>query len=244
MNPVPPLWSLLFPGHAQYQHIQFLHQLSFFLSVALSRVAPVVFPTPVEQDWDVRNLRPLFEQNDRFAKALDSECAFAYFNSAKQPNPHDLVFNMLDQSVRLLDPSFVPPTKPNQQLPPIPDGIMNTLTEEMENMIIEGSLKKDQENEPMKSLLGSAINRGRKALRQPPERSGWQQSEYTESREKVERWKLRESRSPGLFGATPMALGELGLPSDLIEGEEGSWLRLSQSTRSSNTYTRGRSMSC
>lgn len=227
VNPVPPLWSLIFPGHVQYQHIQFLHQLSIFFSVALARVAPVVFPTPIEQDRDASNWRPLLEQNDRLAKALDSE-----------------LFNMLDQSVRLLDPSFVPPTKPDQQLPPIPDEIMNTLTEEMENMLIEGSLNKDRGNEPMKSLLGSAINRGRKSLRQPPEKSGWQQSEYTESREKVERWKLRESRSPGLIGTTPMTLDELGLPSDLIEGEEGSWLRLSQSTRSSNTYTRGRSMSC
>ena len=157
---------------------------------------------------------------------------------------------MLHQNVRVLDPLFVPPTRPDQQLPPISDGVMDLLTEEMENMIIEGSLKKDQEKEPMKSLLKSAISRGRKSLH-PSERPGWQQSkEYTESREKVEGWKLTESRSPGfgvLPGLTPMSPGnvfdedELRLPSDPIEGE-GSWLR--QGTRISNAYTRGRSLSC
>ena len=156
---------------------------------------------------------------------------------------------MLHQNLRLLDPSFIPPTKPDQQLPPISDQVMDVLTEEMENMIIEGSLKKDQDKEPMKSLLNSALSRGRRSLH-PSERPGWRQSkEYTESREKVEGWRLRDIRSPapGLTSMTAVDLGgvldedELRLPSDPIEGE-GSWLR--QSTKMSNTYTRGRSMSC
>jgi hypothetical protein len=156
---------------------------------------------------------------------------------------------VLHQNVRLLDPSFVPPTKPDQQLPPIPDKVMDLLTEEMENMIIEVNLKKDQEKEPMKSLLNSAINRGRRSLH-PSERPGWQQSrDYTESREKVEGWRLRESRSPvlGPTGVSTIDFArvleeeEFRLPSDPIEGE-GSWLR--QSTRMSNAYSRGRSMSC
>ena len=157
-----------------------------------------------------------------------------------------VVSNMLHQNVRLLDPCFVPPTKLDQQPPPIPDKVMDLLTEEMENMIIEGNLKKDQEKEPMKSLLNSAISRGRRSLH-PSERPGWQQSkEYTESWEKVEGWRLRESKSPGL-GLAGVDLGrvldegEIRLPSDPIEGE-GSWLR--QSTRISNTCARGRSLSC
>lgn len=156
---------------------------------------------------------------------------------------------MLHQNVRLLDPLFVPSTNPDQPLPPISDQVMDLLTEEMENMIIEGGLKKDQDKEPMKSLLNSAISRGRRSL-PPSERPGWRQSkEYTESREKVEGWRLREIRcpGPGLTGTTTADLGgvlvedELRLPSDPIEGE-GSWLR--QSTRMSNAYTRARSMSC
>ena len=153
---------------------------------------------------------------------------------------------MLHQNVRLLDPSFVPPTKPDQQLPPISDQVMDLLTEEMENMIIEGSLKKDQDKEPMKSLLNSALSRGRRSLN-PSERPGWRQSkEYTESREKVEGWRLRETSIPAL-GVSAADLGgvleedEPRLPSDPIEGE-GSWLR--QSTKIPNAYTRGRSMSC
>jgi len=232
VNQVPPLWSLLFPEHVQYQHILFLHQLSIFFSVALSRVAPVVFPKPIDQDWDVRNWRTLLEQNDKIAKALDSE-----------------VFSMLHQNVRLLDPSVMPSMKSHPQPPPISGEVMDLLTEEMENMIIEGNLRKDQDKEPMKSLLNSAISRGRRSLH-PSERPGWWQSrEYTESKERAEGWRLREIRSPapGLTGVTAVDVGgildeeEPRLPSDPIEGE-GSWLR--QSMRMSSGYTRGRSMSC
>lgn len=161
------------------------------------------------------------------------------------------VFSMLHQNVRLIDPSFTLPTKPDQQLPPISDEVMDILTEEMENMIIERSLMKDQDKEPTKSLLNSAIARGRRSL-PPSERPGWRQSkEYTESREKVEGWWLREIRSPGpgLAAGTAIDFGrvpdeeELRLPSDPIEGE-GSWLRQSTTSRTSNPYTRARSMSC
>lgn len=126
---------------------------------------------------------------------------------------------------------------------------MDLLTEEMENMIIEGSLRKDQETEPMKSLLNSAIRRGRRSLH-PPERPGWQQfKEHTDLRERVDGWSLRESMSPGLepTSVSTTDLGriseedEIRLPSDPIEGE-GSWLR--QSMRISNGYARGRSLSC
>jgi len=232
VNPVAPLWSILFPERVQYQHILFLHQLSIFFSVALSRVAPVVFPKSIDQDWDVRNWRTLLEQNDQIAKSLDSE-----------------LFNTLHQNVRILDPLYAHPTQPGQQIPPISNEVMAVLTEEMENMIIESSLKKDQDKEPMKSLLNSAITRGRRSLH-PSERPGWWQSrEYTESKEKVEGWRLREYRSPGPGPAGIATVDtsgifdedELRLPSDPIEGE-GSWLR--QSTRLSSVYTRGRSMSC
>ena len=149
---------------------------------------------------------------------------------------------MLHQNARLFDPSFVPPTKPDQQLPPIPDKVMDLLTEEMEHGH-RGKLKGGPGCEPMKSLLNSAITRGRRSLH-PSERPGWEQSkEYTESREKVEGWRLREIRSPalGLTGATAVDFGgdldedELRLPSDPIEGE-GSWLR--QNQKIPNVYTR------
>ena len=197
----------------------------------------------------MRSWRTLLEQNDQIAKALDSEGRSVHSTLANWPDLGTTVFSMLHQNVRLLSPSFVPPTDPNPQLPPISKEVMDLLTEEMENMIIEGSLRKDQEKEPMKSLLNSAISRGRRTL-PSHERPGWSQSrEYTESREKVEGWRLREIRSPafGLTGVTAVDLGGIldeddpRLPSDPIEGE-GSWLR--QSTRLSGSYTRGRSMSC
>lgn len=160
-----------------------------------------------------------------------------------------IVYNMLHQNVRLLDPSFVPPKRPDQQLPPISDKVMDLLTEEMENMVIEGNLRKSQEKEPLKSLLKSAITRGRRSL-PPSERHGWRQSkEYMESWEKVEGWRLKESKNSmlGMTGVSTMDMGrildedDMRLPSDPIEGDV-SWLR--QSTRTLNPYTRGRSMSC
>ena len=163
--------------------------------------------------------------------------------------PPFVVFSMLHRDVRLLDPSFVPPTKPDQQLPPISNEVMDLLTEEMENMIIEGNLKKDQDNGIKKNLLDSAIIRGRRTS-YASQRIGMQQSRYKESRHKAEGgWRLRESMSPELvpMGTTGMGLSEildedeLRLRSEPIEGE-GSWLR--QSMKTSNAYARARSMSC
>ena len=38
------LLGVLFPDRVAFQHVLFLHQLFVFLSVALSRVVPVLFP--------------------------------------------------------------------------------------------------------------------------------------------------------------------------------------------------------
>lgn len=38
------IFHTILPSQVVYQHIQFLHQLFVFLSVALSRVAPLLFP--------------------------------------------------------------------------------------------------------------------------------------------------------------------------------------------------------
>lgn len=40
-------FSLLWPHRVAYQHVRFLHSLSILLGVALSRVAPVLFPETV-----------------------------------------------------------------------------------------------------------------------------------------------------------------------------------------------------
>ena len=40
-------FSFLWPNRVAYQHVRFLHSLSILLSVALSRVAPVLFPETV-----------------------------------------------------------------------------------------------------------------------------------------------------------------------------------------------------
>lgn len=70
--PPPPttpqiIFNVLFPGRVTYQHVMFLHQLFMFVSVALSRVAPQLFP-------DQSRIPPgLVEQLQNIAGVADRE---------------------------------------------------------------------------------------------------------------------------------------------------------------------------
>lgn len=43
------LLTFIFPNRVVYQHILFLHQLFLFMSVAVSKVAPVLFPPSIDE---------------------------------------------------------------------------------------------------------------------------------------------------------------------------------------------------
>lgn len=66
----PTILHILFPQRTTYQHIQFLHQLFMFLSVALSRVAPHFFPISTE---DPRVEAILLEKSMGLAAVADRE---------------------------------------------------------------------------------------------------------------------------------------------------------------------------
>jgi hypothetical protein len=66
--------TLLFPRRVVYQHILFLHQLFLFLSVAVSKVAPVLFPPSIDEiegaGVDTKTLDTIVNGLEQGSKAL------------------------------------------------------------------------------------------------------------------------------------------------------------------------------
>ncbi|KIL00886.1 hypothetical protein PAXRUDRAFT_29508 [Paxillus rubicundulus Ve08.2h10] len=72
------LLNTLFPKRVAYQHILFLHQIFFFMSVALSRVAPVLFAglMSVDEEIEGRAVRAIGERVGVLANAVERERKF------------------------------------------------------------------------------------------------------------------------------------------------------------------------
>lgn len=64
--------GLLWPNRVAYQHIRFLHSLFMLCSVAVSRVAPVLFPSPI-QALDPQSLVTELNKLNGLAQAADAE---------------------------------------------------------------------------------------------------------------------------------------------------------------------------
>jgi hypothetical protein len=77
------LLAYLFPRQVAYQHILFLHQLFMFLSVAVSRVAPVLFPPTVDEidgiGIDLTTLENVLNKMDMIGGSMNAEGKFAYY---------------------------------------------------------------------------------------------------------------------------------------------------------------------
>lgn len=76
VDQVPPQWTLferVFPQRVAYQHILFLHQVFLFMSVAVSRVAPVLFAgmMQVEEGAVVRAMGGRIAE---LTKGVEREC--------------------------------------------------------------------------------------------------------------------------------------------------------------------------
>ena len=66
------LLASLFPNRVAFQHILFLHQLFVFLSLALSKVVPVIFPQEPDLS-DGKVLQPILDRLITIGKATDRE---------------------------------------------------------------------------------------------------------------------------------------------------------------------------
>ena len=75
----PPQWTLfesVFPQRVAYQHILFLHQVFLFMSVAVSRVAPVLFSGMMEVDGEMEGgvVRAIGGRIVELTKGIEREC--------------------------------------------------------------------------------------------------------------------------------------------------------------------------
>lgn len=198
-------WNVLFPQRVPHQHVLFLHQIFLFISVALSRVAPVVFPTPLEENWDPNQFRKMLEVTDSLARTVNREA-----------------FGMLHTGLRSIHPQTIP--KKNlieTKVPEWPsDKVMDLLTSEMENMMIESRLKQDKG--PLRSAWDAAVTKGK--LRKE--------------------WKLKPSRGP--LSRIPPEENENRLPSPSPSPplERNSSPLRPQTVSWASNYVRGRSLSC
>ena len=74
-----PIFSVLLPHRVPFQHIRFLHQMFMFLSVALSRVIPVLFPEPSSiNSADPRTYTPYLDRLVLLGKAADRERTYSF----------------------------------------------------------------------------------------------------------------------------------------------------------------------
>lgn len=64
--------EFVFPRRVAFQHVLFLHQIYIFMSVAVTRVVPVLFPSPSTKD-DVAQGRVMIEMLHKLAIVADGE---------------------------------------------------------------------------------------------------------------------------------------------------------------------------
>jgi len=128
---------LLFPRRVAYQHILFLHQLFLFLSIALSRVAPQFFPdaAKITEAMTHRLLQLVCAADRETSQLLHLEL------HSLQPSAEHVPLGRLR-----------PVAQPSED-------VIDTLSAEMEKMIIEGQVK--QEGGPFKSVWEAAVEKGR-----------------------------------------------------------------------------------
>ncbi|KAI0079848.1 DnaJ-domain-containing protein [Panus rudis PR-1116 ss-1] len=141
--------GVLWPYRVPYQHIRFLHSLSVLLSIALTRVAPVLFPPPVDETLDLAWIRTQLVHLEKAARNTLDEAnnitsmeLHSVHGEATGTKPTDATF----PAVPLL----------NQPAEPVVD----LLTTEIERIIIEGRLAKA--DWPVKSVIDVAVDRERK----------------------------------------------------------------------------------
>lgn len=161
--------DVLFPKRIVYQHVLLLHQVFFFLSVALSRVAPVLFPSLMRGDpiMDQQIVRAMAERLGALAKATEWECkwiiTFLGTTIKFWYTPIfllTLVSIMLDTELLAIHETSMVTSELSTLPQPhevLKSDIMHALTMEMEDVIVENKLK--SEVGPVKTAWDFAVNK-------------------------------------------------------------------------------------
>ncbi|KAF9073532.1 hypothetical protein BDP27DRAFT_1318437 [Rhodocollybia butyracea] len=135
----PTLLHIMFPHRTAFQHIMFLHQVFIILSVALTQIAPQLFP-----DDQQRNDPKILEQISKLAVQSDAEASLLLHTDLQSLHP----------TVPRISTSRMRP-----MLQPSSD-VIDQLTTELKNMIIETTVRQ-QKPGPLQSACEHAIVRSR-----------------------------------------------------------------------------------
>lgn len=137
--------DVIFPKRIVYQHVLLLHQVFFFLSVALSRVAPVLFPSLMRGDpnLDQQIVRSMAERLGVLAKTTERELSIMLDTE---------LLAIHETPIRSSELSTLP--WPREMLK---SDIMLTLTTEMEDIVVENKLK--SEVGPVKTAWDLAVDK-------------------------------------------------------------------------------------
>ncbi|KAK0222439.1 hypothetical protein EDD85DRAFT_779438 [Armillaria nabsnona] len=142
----PSILHSFFPQRVAFQHVLFLHQLFFSLSVAVSRVAPRLFPElPDQTAVELEKLHAL-------AGMADREASMLLHTELHSIHP------VTSSSERVSLSRMRPLVEPSSD-------VMDELSKEMENMIIETNIKKDAG--PLKTLWETAVQKGHDSTIEP-----------------------------------------------------------------------------
>ncbi|KAI5986893.1 DnaJ-domain-containing protein [Pisolithus albus] len=144
------LFDHLFPRRVAYQHIFFLRHVSLMLSVALSRVAPMLFPSVMRSDAvvDQQIMKAVAERLGTLAKSTEQEL------SIMQNATLHAILDSADSEGTSTEASE-PPNK-------LDDDVMRLLTDVMEDVLIESRLK--SEAGPMRSAWDRAVERKKQQM--------------------------------------------------------------------------------
>ncbi|KAG2347455.1 DnaJ-domain-containing protein [Suillus weaverae] len=137
--------DVVFPKRIVYQHVLLLHQVFFFLSVALSRVAPVLFPSLMRGDpiMDQQIVRSMAERLGVLAKTTEREFSIMLETELLAIHETPMVTSELSTLSR-----------PREMLK---SDIMHALTIEMEDVVVEHKLK--SEVGPVKTAWDFAVDK-------------------------------------------------------------------------------------
>jgi hypothetical protein len=163
--------DILFPKRIVYQHILLLHQIFFFLSIALSRVVPVLFPSLMRGDpaVDQKIVRAIGERLGGLAKTIEweCECTIEQHISSKVLKcacDFDLiaVSIMLNMEMNAIHETPMVSSQTSAPLSPeiLKSDMMRVLEKEMEDIIVEDMLK--SEVGPVKTAWDAVIDKERR----------------------------------------------------------------------------------
>jgi hypothetical protein len=187
----------IFPRRVAYQHILFLHQLFMFMSVAVSRVAPVLFPPSIDEidgiGTDLKSLQAVVDKLDFASKAIHLECRFYLYLRAHRPLITPEVNHMLQTQLYSVhsdlskdDGVRFGAMRPFPQEHVDPE-VMERLISGMTAIAVEGRLRQAADAPgPLKSVWDSAVARVRNAVsirgRPTPSRKVSRRTEWWERR--------------------------------------------------------------